>query len=182
MEIILAIVVVGAVIFFGALISAGNERQRKAIDDLREQTVLWAVQDLQIKRKQLAQEARVDDPLGWLNKIAARACGEELSLQVGETFDRPRALVCSSASDSRRVIFTPLSLKDIRQLQHMKSARLSQYAESNPLFGLPRKLSVYTISVLNGGMLFDLELALVWKGLTGQETEGLQTIHMIMHS
>jgi len=51
MEIILALVVAVAVIFFGALISAGNERQRKAIDGVREQIVLWAMQDLRIKRE-----------------------------------------------------------------------------------------------------------------------------------
>lgn len=43
MEIILAIVVAAAVVFFGALISMGNERQRRAIDELREQVVMWAV-------------------------------------------------------------------------------------------------------------------------------------------
>ena len=64
MEIILAIVVGVAVIFFGALISAGNERQRKAIDGLREQVVLWAMQDLRLKRERLARDVHVDDPLG----------------------------------------------------------------------------------------------------------------------
>jgi len=68
MELVLAIVVVVAVIFFGALISMGNERQRKAIDELREQTALWAMQDLRIKRERLARDVRVDDPLSWLNK------------------------------------------------------------------------------------------------------------------
>ncbi len=59
MEIILAIVVAAAMIFFGALISIGNERQRKAIDALREQTELWAMQDLRIKRERLVREVRV---------------------------------------------------------------------------------------------------------------------------
>ena len=93
MEIILAIVVASAVIFFGALISAGNERQRKAIDGLREQVILWAVQDLQIKREKLAHEVRVDDPLNWLNKIIGKTCNLEGSLQVIEVFEGPRALV-----------------------------------------------------------------------------------------
>ena len=56
MEIILAVVVGVAVIIFGALISLGNERQRKAIDGLREQVVLWAMQDLRIKRESLARD------------------------------------------------------------------------------------------------------------------------------
>ena len=37
-------------VFFGALISVGNERQRKAIDGIREQASFWAEQDLRLKR------------------------------------------------------------------------------------------------------------------------------------
>ena len=55
MDAVLAIFVLGAVIFFGALISAGNERQRKALDGIREQTALWAMQDLRLKREKLAR-------------------------------------------------------------------------------------------------------------------------------
>ena len=69
MEIILAIVVASAVIFFGALISMGNERQRKAIDGLREQVVLWAVQDLTIKREKLSRSVSVANPLEWFNTL-----------------------------------------------------------------------------------------------------------------
>lgn len=72
MEILLAIVVVSAVIFFGALISMGNERQKKAIDDLREQVSLWAMQDLRIKHEGHARDVRIDDPLGWLNTLATK--------------------------------------------------------------------------------------------------------------
>ena len=34
-DVVIGVLVVGAVIFFGALISIGNERQRKAIDTLK---------------------------------------------------------------------------------------------------------------------------------------------------
>ncbi len=63
MEIILAIVVASAVNFFGALISMSNERQKRAIDSLREQAVNWAVQDIKIKRERLAQTVQVPDHL-----------------------------------------------------------------------------------------------------------------------
>ena len=86
MEILLAMVVVSAVIFFGALISIGNERQRKAIDDLREQVVLWSLQDLKIKREQLALDMKVEDPLGWLSKITKNACGFTSELQLVDYF------------------------------------------------------------------------------------------------
>gem|GEM_PF-4667723 len=38
-------------IFFGTLISMGNECQRRAIDDLREQMMLWVMQDLRLNAK-----------------------------------------------------------------------------------------------------------------------------------
>jgi hypothetical protein len=70
----------GAVIFLGALISASNERQRKALDGLREQTALWAMQDLQLKREKLARDVKVDNPLAWLNRITSNILGEYLNL------------------------------------------------------------------------------------------------------
>ena len=176
MEFVLAVVVVAAVIFFGALISVGNERQRRAIDGLREQTLLWAMQDLRIKREQLARDVRVDDPLGWLNKAAAKACGYDLKLQVVEAFDSPQALICVSGEGGPRVVFTPLSPQDIRKMKRTFPNRLSRLAERNPLRSLPSNVAAYRISVLSAGVLFDLELALAWKGLTGQsvgQMEGL---------
>ncbi len=171
MEIILAIVVASAVIFFGALISMGNERQRKAIDDLREQVVLWAVQDLKIKREHLARTVQVPDPLGWLNKTTSKVCGYDLKLQVLEMFEEPQTLICTSGSGSLRVVFSPLSPADIRRIKSGKQNRLSKFSGHNPLLFLPKGVGVHELSVLNGGHLFDLELTLVWKALTGQNLE-----------
>ncbi len=178
MELLLALAVITAVIIFGALISLGNERQRKAIDALREQAVLWAIQDLRIKREHLVREVRVDDPLGWLNRIAVKICGYDLKLQVVEAFDEPRALVCTTENGSGRVIFTPLSPDEIRRLRKEKRGRLSQLAAQNHLLLLPRKATGYEISALNGGVIFDLELTLAWNGLTGQSVFQMERIWM----
>jgi hypothetical protein len=171
MEIILAIVVASAVIFFGALISMGNERQRKAIDGLREQVILWAVQDLKIKREHLVRTVQVDDPLGWLNKAASKIFGYDLKLQVLEMFEEPQSLICASGDGSARVVFSPLSPSDIRRIKSSKQNRLSQFAGHNPLLFLPKGVDIHELSILNGGHLFDLELTLVWKALTGQNLE-----------
>lgn len=171
MEIILAIVVASAVIFFGALISMGNERQRKAIDGLREQVVLWAVQDLKIKREHLARTVQVPDPLGWLNKTASKVCGYDLKLQVLEIFEEPQSLVCTSGDGSLRVAFSPLSPTDLRRIKDGKQNRLSQFTGHHPLLFLPKNVSVHELSVLNGGHLFDLELSIVWKKITNQNLE-----------
>ena len=182
MEIMLAIVVGVAVIFFGALISLGNERQRKAIDGLREQVVLWAMQDLRIKRERLARDVHVDDPLGWLNKVAAKVCGYDLNMQIVEAFDKPQSLVCASGDGSSKIVFTPLSPVDLRNIKNGKLNRLAQFAGRNPLLSLPRDVNIHEISVLNGGILFDLEIPLAWKELTGQRLESINRIWMFEYS
>jgi hypothetical protein len=166
MEILLAIVVASAVIFFGALISMGNERQRKAIDGLREQVILWAVQDLKIKREHLSQSVQVPDPLEWLNKAASNVSGYDLKLQVVKIFDEPQSLICTSGDGRVKVIFSPLSPTDLRRIKSGKQSRLSQFAGDNPLLFLPKHVNIYELSILNEGHLFDLELALAWKSLT----------------
>jgi hypothetical protein len=178
MEIILAIVVASAVIFFGALISAGNERQRKAIDGLREQVVLWAMQDLRIKRERLARDVHVDNPLSWLSGIASKACGHELSLQFIEAFENPQVLVCAAGDAGGKVVFASLSPIDIQVMKRAKHNRLSRYAEQNPLLLLPRKVTAFECSVLNNGILFDLELPLAWKSLTGNTFNGRSVMWM----
>ena len=182
MEIILAIVVVATVIFFGALISLGNERQRKAIDGLREQVVLWAMQDLRIKRERLARDVRVDDPLDWLNKVVARIYGYELNLQVIEVVENPRVLICGSGNSSEKVIFTPHSPGEIRMMKRAKHNRLSQNAGRNPLLSLTRDVATFECSALNNGIMFDLEFPIVWKGITGQVTEHMDRLWIYITS
>ena len=176
MEIILAIVVASAVIFFGALISMGNERHKRAIDGLREQIVLWAMQDLRIKRESLARNVHVEDPLGWLTRLTAKALGRNVDLQVLEALENPQVLICSTRDGGEKVIFTPLSPREIRVMKQSKHSPLSQYANQNPLLSLPKDVTASECSILNHGMLFDLELPLAWKGLTGQTVEQMDRI------
>jgi hypothetical protein len=166
MDTVLAILVLGAVIFFGALISAGNERQRRALDGIREQAALWAMQDLRLKREKLAREVKVDDPIAWLNQVVAKVYGESLELTVTEIFDNPQALVCM-AKDGKKVVFSPASPGDINRLKRERKTKLSRIGNNHPLINLPRKLDNIEISILNSDVLFDLELPLVWRLLSG---------------
>lgn len=175
MELLLALTVITAVIIFGALLSIGNERQRRAIDELREQVVSWAIQDLRVKREHLAQEVRVEDPIGWLNQMVARVCGENMSLTVSEFFKDPQVLVCI-AGDSRRVALSPASPKDIQRFQQATKSKLSRVGNVHPLLGLPRNTEILELSMLNGGMLFDLELEIAWKKLTRQDIKNIERL------
>jgi hypothetical protein len=171
MEIILAIVVASAVIFFGALISMGNERQRKAIDGLRAQVVLWAIQDLKIKREHLARTAQISDPLVWLNQVTSKACGYSVNLGIIEQADNPDVLVCSNGNNNGKFIFSMTPPNEIRAIQHARRNRVFRYSDTNPLMSLPKKSSAYECSVLNFGILFDLELAIAWRKLTTPSAE-----------
>ena len=182
MEIILAIGVASAVIFFGALISMGNERQRKAIDGLREQVVFWAIQDLMIKREQLAQTVQIPDSLGWLNKAVSNVCGYDPQLHVNEMFESPQSLVCTAGDGNTTVIFSPLSPTELHRIKRGKQNRLTQFAGHNPLLFLPKRVNVHDLSVLNAGHLFDLELVVVWKVLTGQHLESTTRLWMYEYS
>ncbi len=66
MEILIGTSFVFTFVLLGALISLGNERQRRAIDGLREQTQAWAEQDIRIKRESWPgrSPSRIHSP-GW---------------------------------------------------------------------------------------------------------------------
>jgi hypothetical protein len=182
MEMVLALAVVIAVIIFGGLISVGNERQRKAIDGLSEQAVLWALQDLRLKRERLAREVRIDNPIGWLNRMVTKVCGYVYNLHVVETFEELPILICASGDEEKKIIFTPLSPSEVRILKRQKQSQLSRYADRNPLLSLPRRMTIYEFSALNCGILFDLELPLAWKGMTNQEMQDMERIWMYVSS
>lgn len=175
MEMVLALVVVIAVIIFGALISMGNERQRRALDDIREQTALWASQDLRLKREKLAREVKVDDPVKWLNMVVTRACGESLDFTVTEVFDTPQTLVCMD-ENSQRVLVSLASPADIRRMKQERKSKLLGVSNDHPLFNLPQKVEQVNISILNGGILFDLELPEAWELLSGMKITGIDKV------
>lgn len=180
MELLLALVVITAVIIFGALISLGNERQRRAMDELREQVVLWAIQDIRIKREKLSREVRVDDPLGWLRRTAEKFLGQGLNLEVVEIFQQPQTLVCINKNENSQVIFSSLSPDEIKKLGTERKNRLTTFAAGNPLLSLPRKVVVHEFSILNCGFMFDLEFPLAWSGLTGWRVDNKDRLWMYL--
>ena len=95
-----------------------------------------------------------------------------------DVFDEPRALVCVTGDGGHKVVFSPLSPSEIRQINRNRRSRLSQYGDQHPLLALPRKIEAREFSVLNSNILFDLELPLVWKSLTQQETGAMERLWM----
>ncbi|HNC47201.1 MAG TPA: hypothetical protein PLU80_23715 [Acidobacteriota bacterium] len=171
MEILLAIVVASAVIFFGALISMGNERQRRAIDSLREEIVRWSEQDLLIKREKLSLVVQVPDPLNWFGRLASKVAGMNLNLYQAELHENINVLSFLVENTSERVLFTTSSPADIRRLNAKEKRDQLHDVTVNPLHSLPRNVMIRRISLGNGGFMFDLQFPLAWKALTGKEPE-----------
>jgi len=176
MEIILAIVVASAVIFFGALISMGNERQRNAIDSLREEVMMWAEQDLRIKRGRLSHEIRVDDPVAWFSQLATRVLGMDTDLALLEISDNRDVLTFNARDHSELVVFSTLSPTDIRRLKRESNRRHLQSANDNPLLSLSRQAVAQKITIVNGGFLFDLEFPLAWQAIKGQDIASFEQV------
>ena len=180
MELLLALAVITAVIIFGALISLGNERQRRALDELCEQVVLWAIQDLRIKRERLARDVRVDDPLGWLSHTTEKILGSGVNLKVVEFFQDPPVLVCSNENENHRVIFSTLSPDEVKGLRNARKNRLANPGIDNPLMSMRGKVVEYQLSTLNCGFLFDAEFELAWKGITGHSAAKTDRLWMYL--
>lgn len=167
MEIILAIVVATAVIFFGALISIGNERQRKAIDELREQILLWATQDITLRQHNVANNIQISNPQKWICENILMAHGYDINPESIEIFNDPQAILFHSISGDFKVIISPLSPKDSQKIRRQKFTRLSMSKIDNPLLNLPKQASVLEISALKSRELFTLGLPTAWMALTG---------------
>jgi hypothetical protein len=145
------------------------------LDGIREQAALWASQDLRIKREKLAREVKVDDPVKWLNMVVTRACGESLDLTVTEVFDTPQTLVCMD-ENFRRVLVSMASPIDIHRIKRERKNKLLRVSNGHPLLNLPQKMEQVEISILNGGILFDLELPVAWEMLSGIKATGIDKV------
>jgi hypothetical protein len=172
MEILLTVILLSSLLTLGLLIASGNERQRKAIDRLRAQAESWAEQDIKIKREKLAREIDVPDARAWLESIATAALGRPQKLvslaawQQGDLF----ALV-ADCQDGRRLVFSPVPRNILLSAVEKKKSVLAGVGD-RLLGGKPAKASFYELSVVNGGMFFDIEANKVWQEVVGYPLPG----------
>ncbi len=171
MDGIFAILVFGAVIFFGALISAGNERQRKAIDALREQVERWSMEDLRLKRGQMGQNVKVPNPIHWLNQSVTKATGQNVQFSLVQTHKNGvNAIACHEENAGADVVFSTVSPQQIKKLGKQKRSRLANLSDHNPILPLRKGTDVIELTMLNAGVIFDIELPLALKELLEEET------------
>ena len=169
LEVALAVSVLAAVIVVGVLISIGNERQRKAIEQLGDDLRNWALGDLEIKREKAAREIEIIDPLAWLHDAARKATGNSWDLRaIATVLEIPEAIVVT-ASDGGYLMFSPVKPDRVKKLLKAPTRR----TETGPLPSEFRaatrgrkKVQAYELSALTAGVFFDLEAERVWRMIT----------------
>ncbi len=166
LEVVLAVSVLAAVVVVGVLISIGNERQRKAIEQLRDDVRNWALGDLEIKRETASRDIEIIDPLAWLNETARKATGSAWELRaIAKVLDNPEGIVVT-ASDGGYLLFSPVQPSQVKKLLKTPLRR----TKTGPLpseFRMATRgrtnMEYYELSALTAGIFFDLEADRVWR-------------------
>lgn len=171
-ELLLTVAVVASVVFFGALITRGNERQRRSIDKLHAAYKQWAMHDLRIKRGVAGSQIRIEDLTAWLRKVTTQALGRETIVMDFYKHESPVASVeFLDASTGSTVVCALESPQEMKKILKKKRPTIAGDLRTNPIFRLGRKTPAVELSMLNAGMSFDLELPVAWDALTARKTE-----------
>ena len=132
LDIVIGVVVVGAVVFFGALISVGNERLRKASLELNSLANGYFTQRIRLARGQVQMNLNIPDPAAWLSGAFAKVYGEEKSLVKGQYYKDPECYKMLDVN-GRAVLFTTLPPENLaRMVKKQKSGKLT-LGQDNPL-------------------------------------------------
>jgi len=170
-ELLLTVAVVASVVFFGALITRGNERQRRSIDKLHAAYKQWAMHDLRIKRGVASNQIKIGDLTAWLKKVTAQAFGRETIVLDYYKHESPIVSIeFHDASSGNTVVCALESPDEVKTILKKKRPTIAGDLRTNPIFRLGKKTDAVELSLLNTGVMFDLELPVAWTLLTGHQT------------
>jgi hypothetical protein len=170
-DLLLTVAVVASVIFFGALLTRGNERQRRSIDKLHAAYKQWAMHDLRMKRGVAGNQIKIDDLTAWLRKVTAQAFGRDTIVMDYYKHESPVVSVeFLDASTGNMVVCALESPEEVKTILKKKRPTIAGDLRTNPIFRLGKKTHVVELSMLNAGMMFDIELPAAWNMLTGRHT------------
>jgi hypothetical protein len=159
-----------AILTLGALLTAANERQRKALDGIREQVEAWAQEDILIKREKVARSIQVESPLDWLEKTVADALGQVPEILATTIWEKDGMVaLIAHCKNGRGLVLTPAPRERFVKTVRLKKRSVLTQADTGLLGDKPEKIPHYNLSVVTSGMFFDIEAAQVWKAITGRD-------------
>jgi hypothetical protein len=182
LDTILAVIVLLAVTLFGALMVAGNERQRKAIDGLNTSYSRWAEHDLVIKRAAAAKTLRVEDPKAWLDNIAMQVFGFSPKITALSPWDAGDAkAMVAICQDGRKLVITPilpgLFRKMISARKQKGAAAVIARTTVSILGNRPGNVRFHELNIISTGTFFDIEAGLAWEKLFNEKL-GVDRLYM----
>jgi hypothetical protein len=182
LDTLLAIVVLLAVLLFGALMVAGNERQRKAIDGLNTSYSHWAEHDLMIKRATASKTVQVEDPRTWLENVATQVFGlppRIASLSSWKAGDAKAMLAICAVG--RKLVITPIRPALFRKMITTRMRPGAVAAIVRTTIGIlgtrSGKVPCYELNIISAGTFFDIEAGLVWEKLFNEKL-GVDRLYM----
>jgi hypothetical protein len=128
--------------------------------------------DLRMKRGIASNQIKIDDLTAWLRKVTAQAFGRETIVMDFYKHEYPVVSVeFLDASTGNMVVCALESPDEVKTILKKKRPTIAGDLRTNPIFRLGKKTPAVELSLLNAGMLFDLELPVAWDVLTGRTTE-----------
>jgi hypothetical protein len=182
LDTILAVIVLLAVTLFGALMVAGNERQRKAIDGLNTSYSRWAEHDLIIKRAAAARKVHIDDPQEWLDTITTQVFGlspKIISLSPWEAGDA-KAMI-ALCQDGSKLVVTPILPALFRRMITVRKRNGAAAAIARTMVGIlgnhPGNVRFHELNIISAGTFFDIEAGLAWEKVFNEKL-GVDRLYM----
>ena len=182
LDTILAVIVLLAVMLFGALMVAGNERQRKAIDGLNASYSRWAEHDLMIKRAAVAKTLRVEDPKAWLDNIAMQIFGFSPKITALSPWDAGDAkAMVALCQDGRKLVITPILPGLFRKMISIRKQKGAAAAIARTTVGIlgnrPGNVRFHELNIISVGTFFDIEAGLAWEKVFNEKL-GVDRMYM----
>jgi len=166
------IMVVVSIVVLGLLISLGNERQRRAIDGIRKEVENWSVNDLRLKRGELAHAKDIPDPILWLSLATSKALGTPVNLTNQQIHEGPKVVAFENSESGSRLFYSLIEPGEMKKMAKRKPTKADQLnLNSHPFKKWNRNITTVQLNILNAGIVFDLELPNAWKELANEATD-----------
>ena len=129
MDVIFVLMILVVLIAMGAMISVGNERQRRALEGICREAQAWSEQDLRLKREKYARDIQVTDLPAWVEQVARQVLEDApvISSLNPWSSENAQALV-AHCTDGRRLVLTPMARQKFLQAARQRGkGRLARH-------------------------------------------------------
>ncbi len=125
------VIMVFSLIILGILLSLGNERQRRALDEIRREIDEWSANDLRLKRGTMSHSTDIKDPIAWLSAATSKALGTPVELVGMRIYDGPKSAQFEDGNSGMRMVY---SLVEPGWMKRAMTRRFNQVRPDQHLF------------------------------------------------